>query len=123
MKILIVDDSIFVRKIVTKTLTENFPAAELIVCSDGRAAFESAQTNNPDLIITDLLMPEMTGQEFLLGLKENSYTIPAIVVSADIQTATKLELDSIGIIEFINKPLSPEKLAKLVALITEVANA
>jgi two-component system chemotaxis response regulator CheY len=123
MKILVADDSMFVRRIITKTLQEKFPEAELFICSDGKAAYESYLANIPDVLITDLLMPEMTGQELLCKLKENGFKVPSIVISADIQNATKEELDSIGITEFINKPFSSEKLIKLVELIKEVCNA
>ena len=117
MKLIIADDSSFIRSMITKAIQSNIEDVEIISCVDGKQAYEAYCEHQPDFIITDLLMPEMTGQQLLAKLKTENYATKAIVISADIQTATHTELAEIGILDFINKPLTAEKLNLLVALI------
>lgn len=117
MKIIIADDSSFIRSMITKAIKSNLEDVEIISCTDGKQAFDAYCEHQPDFLITDLLMPEMTGQQLLTKLKSENYNTKAVVISADIQTATRTELAEIGILEFINKPLTADKLSLLVDLI------
>ncbi|HCT30901.1 MAG TPA: response regulator, partial [Bacteroidales bacterium] len=65
MKILVVDDSNFVRSLIGKTLQNNVTNLELIMASNGIEGYDLYRTENPDLIVMDLLMPEMNGWELL----------------------------------------------------------
>ena len=123
MKILIVEDSKFARTILAKTLQENIPDATIIAAGDGMDGFESYQREKPDLIITDLLMPRVNGQEFIQKLRLTDTHTPVVIISADIQNATRDEMAQLGILSFINKPLSAEKAAQLLGLIKEIAHA
>lgn len=123
MKILFADDSSFIRSIILKMLKANFETAEIIACVNGKEAYEQFITQKPDVLLTDLLMPEMTGEELLHKLKDNGYDAKAIVISADIQSKTKEELVQTGILAFVNKPLTPEKLNLIVNLIRGQENA
>lgn len=123
MKILFADDSSFIRSIILKTLKANFETAEIISCINGKEAYEQFVAQKPDILITDLLMPEMTGEELLHKLNDNGYHAKAIVVSADIQTKTKEELVALGLLDFVNKPLTVDKLNLIVNLIRGQENA
>lgn len=123
MKILIVDDSVFLRNMMTKVLKQNIKDVEVLQCCNGKSAYETFLSDTPNLLITDLLMPEMTGQELLQALKNNRISVKTIVISADIQKATRDELQEMGIVEFINKPLTSEKMTGLIELVKELANA
>ncbi len=104
-KILIVDDSRFSRFQVTKILQEeNF---EILEAENGAQGLEKVQTHQPDFIISDLLMPEMDGFEFLEKLKQEDNQIPVIVMTADIQDSTRQKVIELGALELINKPLRP----------------
>lgn len=122
MKILLADDSAFVRKVLLKTLQTHFETAEFISCSNGQEAYDQFIKQKPNLLITDLLMPVMTGQELIQKLKDNGHDVNAIVISADIQSRTKDELVALGIISLINKPLTPDNLNTLVNLIRGYEN-
>lgn len=117
MKVLVADDSSFVRSIIIKSLNSHFTDLDILIAADGKQALDLYNEQLPELIITDLLMPEMTGQEFLKAVKTQHTDAKAIVVSADIQNATKEELESIGVLAFINKPLSPDKITQLMTLV------
>jgi two-component system, chemotaxis family, chemotaxis protein CheY len=122
MKILIADDSAFVRKVLTKTLNTHYENAQIISCVNGQEAYDQFVAQKPDLLITDLLMPVMTGQELIRKLMSDGYKINTIVISADIQSRTKEELDALGIKALLNKPLTSASLNALVDLIRGYEN-
>ncbi|MCX7657396.1 MAG: response regulator, partial [Oscillospiraceae bacterium] len=92
MKILVADDSSFIRTVIVKKLGDEFPAAEIIPCSNGKEAYEKFILLKPDVMLTDLLMPEMTGEELLKKLKSEGHNVKTIVVSADVQSRTREEI-------------------------------
>lgn len=114
MKLIIADDSAFVRNIIAKAIGTHFPDATLTLCTNGQEAFDAVQNTEADWLITDLLMPGMTGQELLGKLKENNIKIKIIVISADVQKGTRDEIEAYDINAFIGKPLTPDKLVTLV---------
>ena len=114
MRIIIADDSAFVRSIMIKTLENNFKDIEIVACPSGKEALEAFSKAPTEWVITDLLMPVMTGQELINNIKEKFPMPKIIVASADIQKATHEELDKMGIFKYINKPLTAEKLSAIV---------
>lgn len=114
MKLIIADDSAFVRNIIAKTIGTHFPNAAIIQCTNGQEALDAVQSSEADWLITDLLMPGMTGQELLSKIKESDIKIKTIVISADVQKGTRDEIEAYAIDAFIAKPLTPDKLNVLV---------
>lgn len=106
-KILIVDDSRIARMQLKSIMTEeNLSISE---CASGQEAIEKLQENYYHVVFLDLLMPGIDGFGVLKYMKENNInSTKVIVVTADIQTATKDEILSLGAYSFINKP--PDKL-------------
>lgn len=123
MKILVVDDSNFVRTLVSKTLQTNFSDLELRAASNGLEGFNLYQAEKPDLIVMDLLMPEMNGWELLKSIREKDLDIKVIVLSADVQKATRDEIKKFGITAFIPKPFNKEKSEQLINLVKEEIRA
>lgn len=119
MKLLIVEDSMLYQKAIVKHMKEHFPEAEYFVASNGREGLEFFQEKNPDFILFDLLMPEMNGQEMLKKIKDLDPSAKAIVISADVQKIIKDEVESVGVLRFVNKPFTPDKAAEVAALIRE----
>lgn len=114
MRIIIADDSAFVRRILVKMLKTNFKDIEIIACVNGKEAFEAYSKSPTEWVITDLLMPVMSGQELIKAIKEKFEMPKIIVASADIQIATHDELIQLGIVKYINKPFTTEKLKAIV---------
>ncbi len=123
MKILVVDDSNFIKSLVTKTLQNNIPTLELSVASNGIEGYSLYRTEKPDLIITDLLMPEMNGWAFLKLIREEDLKVKVIVLSADVQKATRDEIEKFGITSFIHKLFNSEKAEQLINIVREAFNA
>ena len=101
-RILVVDDSQLIRQIVSRILKA--AGFEVIEATDGSKAIEKVETEKPDCMILDILMPEMSGFEVLKDLKHKELEIPVIILSADIQETTKSECFKLGVLDFLNKP-------------------
>ena len=107
-RILLIDDSGFQRKLVRNALVEN--GHECVEAADGKAGLDKLQEENVDLVVTDLLMPGMNGIEFLTVLKDNGHSVPAIVLTSDVQASVRSEYIELGAKAFLNKPLGKEEL-------------
>ncbi|MDX1993476.1 MAG: response regulator [bacterium] len=88
--VLVVEDDEMTREMITRTLTkEGWQVAQ---AENGRVALERLQTQKPDMILLDLMMPEMDGFEFIEALRrtEAGRSIPVLVVTAlDLDSATR----------------------------------
>lgn len=104
-KILIVDDSNLSRRTLRSILEPE--GHTIFEAKDGIAAIEQFFLNKPDLVLLDLVMPEINGFEVLQKLHELDPQARIVVVSADIQTLTKATVTASGAKDFIHKPISP----------------
>ncbi len=116
MKILIVDDSRFTQLTMAKLLKSYIEDLEIFFASDGEDGFNKYKELNPDYVFVDLLMPIVSGQELVKLIKKYDTNSKIFVVSADVQKNVKKEIESYGIMKFINKPFTEEK-AELVTKI------
>lgn len=117
MRILIVDDSVFAQQIVKKEILKRFPDAEILCASSGEQGFETFQYAKPDFVITDLLMPGTGGKEMVRKIRDTGADCRIIVLSSDIQKSVKDEMLSLGVLFFINKPLTEERALTLTDLL------
>lgn len=88
---LVVDDSMLIRHTVCRYLEERGFTVE--TATNGQEALETLKRLLPDLIITDMHMPKMSGSEFITALKNNTETakIPIVVVSSKHNESIKKE--------------------------------
>lgn len=108
-KILIIEDDPLMVKILLFVLTKE--GFDISVLTDGLSAIEQLPTINPDIVITDLLLPYKSGVEIISFIKSTMPTIPVIVLSrlGDEENAVN-EAFSIGADDFISKPFKPNEL-------------
>lgn len=111
MRILVVDDFATMRKIIRNVLKQ-IDLDNVIEAESGKHALNTLKTEEVDLIISDWIMPEMTGIEFLKACKEdeNLKKIPFIMVTAEAQKGNILEAIKLGVDNYIVKPFTPDKL-------------
>jgi len=104
IRVLVVDDSAFVRKVVTQMLSRS-PAIEVVgTARDGVDALEQVERLTPDVITLDLVMPRMNGVEFLRAQNARR-PIPVVICSiAHESGALALEALEAGAVEFVQKP-------------------
>ncbi|PYE48013.1 response regulator [Paenibacillus barcinonensis] len=117
MKVLIVEDSIFVQKMMSKLIGDYIPNCDIRTATNGEDGFQLYQEFKPDIITTDLLMPGLNGQDMLRMIREQDQDVKIIILSADIQKATREEVEELGISGFLNKPLTAEKASTLLQMI------
>jgi two-component system, chemotaxis family, chemotaxis protein CheY len=112
-KILIIDDSAFQRKVISTFLTEGGHVA--LQAAGGTEGMDLLMKENPDLILLDMLMPDITGTDLLKKIRDSRISIPVVVVSADIQEATRSQCFALGAADFINKPVDKGQLLESVS--------
>ncbi|MBP0015402.1 MAG: response regulator [Roseofilum sp. SBFL] len=108
-KILVVDDQTLNRTVVYEILTPlGFVISE---AKNGREGLEKLVKVAPDLVMTDIIMPEMDGYEFAKGIRESySQDLPVLAVSATVSLGDQNLAIAAGCNEFLDKPLDMEKL-------------
>ena len=113
-KILVVDDEVHILHVVSLKLRNG--GYEVITAQDGNEALELAQTELPDLIITDYQMPYLSGLELCQRLKQIPQTraIPAIMLTARGFALDDNAIAATGIKKCLHKPFSPRELLKIV---------
>ncbi len=77
----------------------------------GRQALAYLEHERPDVVFVDLLMPEMSGLEFLHELRHRGYHVPVVVLTADAQEATRRACGRYPIHAFLNKPARAQMIA------------
>lgn len=109
MKILVAEDEPMLLKTIELKLKKE--GYEVIVTSDGRQAAEQIESANPDMVITDIMMPYVSGLELinLIRQKLNRNT-PVIMLSAMEQEKVVMEAFELGADDYITKPFSLNEL-------------
>jgi DNA-binding response OmpR family regulator len=103
MKILVVDDNDDLRNFIKTVLDEDF---EVDVAEDGRQAWQMIQKIMPDLVVSDIMMPNMDGFELCKLLKSSYQTshIPIILLTALSEQAEELHGIGLGADDYLKKP-------------------
>lgn len=110
-KILMVDDVALNHATARDVLEDTY---ELYEASSGKEAFEKLKEITPDLILLDVVMPEMNGMEVLKKLKSipSFKDIPVIFLTADTSPEAEVEGFQLGIVDYITKPFVPMVMKK-----------
>lgn len=109
-KILLIDDKATIGKVASIYLSKDY---DFVYLENPIRAIEWLNEGNiPDLIITDIRMPLMTGDEFLKYMKQNELfkTIPIMVLSSEESTSERIRLLEEGAEDYILKPFNPLEL-------------
>ncbi len=109
MKVVIVDDSDFSRSIIRKMLTEE-GIAIVGEASSAESALTVIKEKKPNIVITDIVMPEISGIELTEKINQNFDDISVIVVSSLSQEHIVLEAIGAGASDFIAKPIQKQQL-------------
>jgi len=109
-RVLVVDDSATVRRVVGRTLTQ--AGYEVSLAVDGRDGLEAAQREVPDLVLVDFVMPQMNGLKLVQGMRQiaNLAAVPVVLMSAKADKIGDGFLAQTGALDASTKPFSPEAL-------------
>src|SRR5947209_3236010 len=105
-RILIIEDERALTDVLTYNLQRD--GYETVVAHDGQEGLRKAQTQLPDLIILDLMLPGLSGQEVLKAVRagERTRDIPVIILSARAEETDQVVGFSIGADDYVTKPFS-----------------
>lgn len=105
--VMVIDDVKANVDILVETLRQDY---EISVAMDGKAALEVIAEDKPDLILLDIMMPEMDGYEVCERLKtdETTRNIPVIFITAMTEVRDEAKGLALGAVDYITKPFSPE---------------
>jgi two-component system chemotaxis response regulator CheY len=113
-RILIVDDSFYMRTMLKNMLTD---AGYEVVgeAANGQQALEMSAATNPDLITLDVILPDNTGLDVLKGIRQVNPTVKVVMCSAVGQEVIVNEALESGASAYIVKPFSEEKVLEIVS--------
>ncbi len=105
-KILIVDDERFYINVLVELLKDKY---KLYIAKSGKQALKRIADNPPDLILLDIMMPEMDGYQTCFEIKKNPQwtQIPIIFLTGNTDQDSEAKAFDYGAVDFINKPITP----------------
>jgi PAS domain S-box-containing protein len=107
-RILVVEDNPDLRQFLFDVLIDEY---QVILAGDGQCALDIIQVAPPDLVITDLMMPEMSGEVFVRRLRQLDIpNIPVLILSARADDALRETLLETLVQDYLTKPFSPQEL-------------
>jgi DNA-binding NtrC family response regulator len=111
-RILMIDDDPHYLRILQRILAEE--KFQATTCSNPCEALESLRSDNFDLIICDLRMPDCDGLNLLQAIRNGGNDIPVIILTAYGEVESYLEAMNAGATEYLNKPMKSEELLAVV---------
>ena len=118
LKVLIVDDSSVMRKIIERALRQaGLDLTEVLEASNGAEALTEVKKGVLDMILSDINMPVMDGLEFLRNLAgiECAKGVPVVMITTEGSEARVVEALSAGAKGYLRKPFTPEQVKERVA--------
>lgn len=107
--LLICDDSNMARKQMARSLPEEWEV-DITFAKNGDEGLQAIRAGKGEMVFLDLTMPEIDGYGVLEAVKNEGLKSVVIVVSGDIQPEARDRVTSLGALDFIQKPVSSEKL-------------
>jgi two-component system, NtrC family, nitrogen regulation response regulator NtrX len=106
-RILVIDDEAEIRRSVRMIL--EYEGYEVLEASSGPDGVTMAERESPDLVFLDIKMPGMDGLDALQRIKASNETLPVVIISGHGTVSTAVEATKAGAFDFIEKPLSSER--------------
>ena len=103
-KILIIEDEAAIRRVLTKILTEESDTYTVEEAEDGKQGFEKIKNEDYDLVLCDIKMPKMSGEELLEAVKKIKPEIPMVMISGHGDLETAVNTMRLGAFDYISKP-------------------
>jgi two-component system chemotaxis response regulator CheY len=113
IRVLIVDDSSTIRRIISRCLERaEVGVSEVFEASDGREALDLLNTQQVDVVLTDINMPNMNGLELLCEIKQSQQwaAIPVLVITPEGGEDAVVEAVNRGAAGYLRKPFNPTRL-------------
>ena len=103
-KILIIEDEASIRRVLTKILSEENDTYQVEEAEDGVQGLEKIKNSDYDLVLCDIKMPKMDGEELLEAVKKIKPEIPIVMISGHGDMETAINTMRLGAFDYISKP-------------------
>lgn len=119
-KVLVVDDDPVIRILVSECLSAK--GYEVKVAEGGDQCFKSLEQEQPDIVVLDFFMPDMTGMDVLLKMRKDPSLakLPILMLSADSESEKILKENNVHTDAFLQKPVGLDQIVKAVEGIANV---
>ena len=113
-KILIADDEPYVVRVLKLVLQKE--GYEVTCVNNGKQALESYRKARPDIVVTDVIMPYMSGRELVEEVRETDgdHETPFVVMTSTLESENRDWVSGVGNVSFVGKPVSPRELVRIV---------
>ena len=111
-KILVIDDDSIIRTLLSNSLSKS--GYVVITANDGESGIQKAESEKPDIVITDYQMPGLTGLDVLNELKKTQPGIPVILLTAHGDVALTIKSIQLGAYDFIEKPIQMQEMLEII---------
>jgi signal transduction histidine kinase/DNA-binding response OmpR family regulator len=117
-RILVVEDNLDLQKYLESLLNKQY---NVIVAHDGKEGIEYAFQHTPDIIVSDVMMPNINGIDLTEKLKHDERTnhIPIILLTAKVDLASRIDGLKVGADDYLAKPFAPEELSVRISNLLE----
>lgn len=113
MKILIVDDSLAMRRIIRRSLRQaGFEGHDVVEAADGKAALDVVKAESPNLILSDWNMPEMNGIDFLKALRADGDQTPLGFITTESTEEMRQQATEAGAGFLLAKPFTADDMKR-----------
>ena len=117
MKVLVVDDDPDIAEAVTFCFNVRWPGAQVLEAADGKSAIEAMRREEPDIVVLDVGLPDMTGFDVMRSVREMS-AVPVVMLSARDRHMDKVKGLEFGADDYVTKPFNAmELLARIRAVL------
>jgi CheY-like chemotaxis protein len=113
-KILIADDEPYISRVLKLVLQKE--GYEVSCVNNGKQALDYYRQTRPDIIVTDVKMPHMTGRELVETIRntEGDSEIPIVVMTSTLESENRDWVSEVSSVSFVGKPVSPRELVRIV---------
>ena len=113
-RILIADDEPYVARVLKLVLVKE--GYEVVCVNNGKQALDSYRETRPDIIVTDVKMPHMTGRELVETIRssEGDSDTPIVVMTSTLESENRDWVSGVSGVSFVGKPVSPRELVRIV---------
>lgn len=114
IKVLLVDDSAVMRKVLTRTLRQaGLDVGDICEAGDGVEALATIDSQGPfDIVLCDWNMPNMNGIDFVAAARAKGFTPPIVMVTTEAGSERVQQATDAGANGFVTKPFTPERISE-----------
>jgi DNA-binding response OmpR family regulator len=116
-KVILVEDEIEIAKLLKTAIGDSFRS--FLIASDGLEGFDMFTQTSPDIIITDIMMPNSSGLEMAKKIRAINKNIPIIILSAFSEKDKLFKAIDVGVNKYFTKPYNPKDILEYISSIAD----